>query len=95
MSLDQIQDIYRIYQVNFYIFFLFSSPDTSQVDFDIKFVSKYVNADGDITKDDFIKIATETKLTDFQGTKPGVVMTRGENGERQEIKVHSIFIKGL
>jgi len=70
LSLDQIQDVYRIYQV----------------DFDIKFVSKYLNDDGEVTKDDFIKIATETKLTDFHGTKPGVVTTKGEIGERTEIK---------
>merc|ERR1711862_721257 len=49
LSSVQVQDIHRIYKV----------------DFDLKSHEKYFDENGDITREDFIKLAQDTKLVEF------------------------------
>ena len=49
LTIEQVRDIYRIYKV----------------ELDEKTLKKYFEESDELNKDDFIKLATETKLTEF------------------------------
>ena len=57
ITLEQLEDIFRIYQV----------------ELDDKIISKVTDECGDVSKEDFVKIALENKLLDF-----GNVMSGGD-----------------
>ena len=66
LSLEQLQDIFRIYQV----------------ELEPRAVNRVLDQEEEITREDFVKLATETKLTEFQERDRSVVKERG-GGERK------------
>ena len=55
ITLEQLEDIFRIYQV----------------ELDDKIISKVTDECGDVSKEDFVKIALENKLLDFGNVMSG------------------------
>ena len=79
ISYEQLEDIFRIYQVYSAGFFVFLLQFCTmyKVDLDDRAVSKITDDNGNISKEDFVKIAQDNKLLDFGNVMGGDGMKQG------------------
>ena len=76
MSLEQVADIYRIYQEITKKIFTSDFNDFIQVELDPKTAQKIGDENGYISREDFFKFAVDTKLLDF-GSAMGESISMG------------------
>jgi hypothetical protein len=78
ISYDQLEDIFRIYQVRVRVVVQWWILLTCcQVDLDERAAAKITDDEGDISKEDFVKIAQDQKLLDFGNIMGGDGMKQG------------------
>ena len=70
ISYEQLEDIFRIYQV-WSVWEVLGNNPVMQVDLDERAASKITDENGDISKEDFVKIAQDSKLLDFGNVMGG------------------------
>ena len=96
ISYEQLEDIFRIYQVRAKHFPPHLIIETiTQVELDEKAASKITDENGEIAKEDFIKISQDSKLLDFGNVMGGEGMKQSSTKKPSRSYNNSNVTHGL